>query len=60
MTLEEVVATFNQNLEDWQQEYNLVWLKDIHAMIKLGGVWAFPEKQELWRKTEEGFDKVEL
>jgi hypothetical protein len=56
MTLDEVADRISQGLPDWQRDANLEWLREIHATLKTGGTWMYPNEGSIWEKTEEGFD----
>lgn len=42
---------WHHSLSEFQYEVNLNWLKDVFAMLKIGGIWAWPETQRMFKKT---------
>ena len=58
MTLDEVTDYISQDLEDWQKEANRKWLKTIWGALKMGAIWYYPLDASMWKKTEEGFDRI--
>lgn len=58
MTLEEVAASFSEDLPEWQREANLSWLKNVHRTLKEGGTWASPNLERIFTKRGDGFEEV--
>ena len=59
MTLDEVNDYISEDLKSWQKRANHDWLKTIWAQLKMGGIWYYPTDASMWKKTEEGFDRLE-
>jgi hypothetical protein len=37
---------------------NLLFVEQLHEMVKLGGVWGWPATATIWEKTEDGFRRT--
>lgn len=58
MTLDETADFISEGLEPWQRQANLDWLEQIHRTLKVGGVWAYPDRLMIFTKTVKGFELV--
>ncbi len=59
-TIEETAASFGEDLEPWQHEINVAWLRQVHATLQEGGVWGSPELERAWIKRGEGFEEIDF
>ena len=41
-------------------QQNIQWCQNLWQSIKLGGVWGIPRSGLMFRKTEKGFDLVDI
>ena len=42
---------WHHRLPEFQYEVNRNWLKGVFAMLKIGGIWAWPETQRMFKRT---------
>ena len=56
MNLEETADFISPSLPKWQRDANLAFLKQVHAVLKPNGFWAYPATEMIFKKTEEGFE----
>lgn len=57
-TLDEFAMEFWGNLPEYQFEANLIWLRDFIRVLKVGGIWTYPQQQMVLRKIDE--DRLRL
>jgi len=55
LSIEEVAASFSDDLPAWQAEANLNWLKGLHSMMNEGAVWGSPHLGTIYHKRGDGF-----
>ena len=55
LSIEEVAASFSDDLPDWQAQANLKWLKGLHSMMREGAVWGSPNLGTIYHKRGDGF-----
>lgn len=52
MTIEEVCEYLWSGLLEEHQVINQLWLEQLHKQLKVGGIWAYPEEQKMFRKID--------
>jgi len=57
-TLDEFAMEFWSGLPRNQFEANLIWLRDYIRVLKVGGVWMYPQQNMVLRKIDE--DRLRL
>ena len=62
MTPDELASDlWGDTLPQYQYEVNREWLNEVFRMLKIGGIWAWPEPMRLFRKeTDTLFMEVEV
>lgn len=56
VTSMEVSRRFNPELPEWQHRANEAWIDGAWELLKLGGVWIYPDAMRCLTKTEDGWD----
>ncbi len=59
LTIEEVAASFSEDLPEWQVNANLNWLRSLHALMSDGGVWGSPNLGTVYQKKGDGWILLE-
>lgn len=59
LTIEEVAASFSEDIPEWQQNANLSWLRNLHSLMSDGGVWGSPDLGTIYQKSGDGFVLLE-
>ena len=59
LTIEEVAASFSEDIPEWQQNANLNWLRNLHSLMKDGGVWGSPNLGSIYQKKGDGWVLLE-
>ena len=59
LTIEEVAASFSQDIPEWQGNANLNWLRKLHALMSEGGVWGSPNLGTVYQKKGDGWILLE-
>jgi hypothetical protein len=59
LSIQEVADSFSEHLPQWQRETNLAWLKNLHALMKEGGIWGSPNLGTVYRKCGDGWVLME-
>ena len=60
MTINELSDRINDGITDPNQRAaNDNFIKRIHAQLKEGGIWGWPDAQETYRKVGNGFESEE-
>jgi len=55
LTIDDVLDTFGDDLEDWQREANRKWLVDVYNTLDDGGVLGIPNSGQFFIKKRWGF-----
>lgn len=60
MSIEEVVDSFSEGLDDFKRAANWRFVAYTHASLKDGGIWASPNLGRVFSKSGEGFIELNL
>lgn len=58
LTIEQLADHISKGLPGEQSEMNLMFLYQVHGLLKEGAVWIWPKGGEMWKKEGAGFRKV--
>ena len=58
MNLEETADFISEGLPKYQRQANLEFLEKVHRLLKFDGLWAYPGRRLIFKKTENGFDLI--
>ena len=60
VTPNELARELWNHMPEHEYEVNRAWLKEVFSMLKIGGIWAWPKTQHIYRKvTDEHFYKLD-
>lgn len=59
LTIEQVAASFSEDLPEWQVNANLNWLRNLHGLMSDGGVWGSPNLGTVYQKQGDGWILLE-
>lgn len=59
LSIQEVADSFSEGLPDWQRKINLDWLTSLTSLMSEGGIWGSPNLGTVYRKSGDGWVKVE-
>ena len=58
ITIGELADEISKGLPSWQRNGNEVWLRNVHSMLKEGGVWGFPKQGRVFKRAGSGFVEI--
>lgn len=59
LTIEQVAASFSEDIPEWQANANLNWLRNLYSLMKDGGVWGSPGLGTVYQKQGDGWILLE-
>lgn len=53
------INDFGEVIDISEQAANRIFVERLHGTLKEGGVWGWPDAEEIYRKKGEGFELVD-
>ncbi len=58
--LGEIINEFGMVTNEAERAGNVAFIKNLHSLMKEGGVWGWPAAMKVYKKVGDGFEEVEI